>query len=100
MTNYIAYTLNAGMGMYIGRLGSPLEREEAYSTLDMFGAAMLNRQPEPMIADYLIQPIPAPVNNTQVATSQWKYLGIVEIFLINVQGGVTVSITRQSTTPA
>ena len=28
MTNYVVYTLNSGMGRFIGRLGSPLEREK------------------------------------------------------------------------
>lgn len=100
MTNYIAYTLNAGMGMYIGRLGSKLERAEAYSTLDMFGASMKNLKPEPMIDDYSIEPIGPVVGGLQVANAQFKYLDIVEKFLINVEGGASVQISRISTTQA
>ena len=100
MTNYIAYTFNAGMGRFIGRLGSPLECAEAWATIDSFGAIMKNRKPEPMISDYFVSPISAPVNGLQTANVKVTYLGIVEKFLINVEGGTSVQITRASTLPA
>lgn len=96
MTNYIAYTLNAGMGKFIGRLGSPLERSEAWATLDSFFSKMLNRQPEAMIADYQIDSIPPLTNGYQTCNARVKYLDINEKFIISVQGGTTVQITTAS----
>ena len=97
MTNYIAYTLNAGMGIYIGRLGSPLEREEAWSTIDAFLSRMKNLLPEPMIDDYEVDKIPPLINGLQICNVKVKYLSIVEEFLISVEGGTSVQITRIST---
>lgn len=106
MTNYVASTIGAGMGRFVGRLQSsdpkdPL-RPEAKATIDSFLQAMvdqrqidsfttqcdLNNNPPSRIAAGYLQ--------IDVAV---RYLGVVEKFLVNLQGGQTV-VTRQSTQPA
>lgn len=94
MTNYIAYTLNSGMGIFLGRLGSVQERGEAWATLDTFFSKMKFRKPEPMIDDYTVDPIPPLSNGFQICSVHIKYLDIVEKFIINVEGGSSVQITR------
>lgn len=110
MTNYIAFTLDAGMGIYLGKLQSSKPndrtRENAKGTLDTFFENMKTENPLTgygMIDDF--QGILDKSNNpdSRVALGymqadyQVKYLGIVEKFLINVEGGTSVNIVRQST---
>jgi hypothetical protein len=109
MTNYIAYTLNAGMGIFIGRLQTVDERREAKNTIESFLAAMENTKPEPMIGDVnggpAFQVILGSSNNPmsrvalgyQQADVKVVYLSIVEKFIINVEGGTSVQINRAST---
>ena len=104
MTNYEASTIGAGMGRFVGRLQSsqpndPL-RPEVKGTLDAFLQAQIdqkqidsfttqcdlnNNPPQRISAGYL---------QADVAV---RYLGVVEKFIVNVQGGQTV-VTRQSVT--
>ena len=44
LTNYVAYTLNAGMGLYMGKLISPTEMLEAKATLDAFFQGMYDQK--------------------------------------------------------
>lgn len=94
MTNYIAYTLNAGMGRFVGRVGTPSERKEAADTLRSFFSKMKSNRPDPMIDDFKVEDIPPLSNGYQIANVQVKYLDIVEKFVINVEGGTTVQITH------
>ncbi|MBV8465913.1 MAG: phage tail protein, partial [Burkholderiales bacterium] len=48
LTNYIAYSLNAGMGQYVGQLHTPQRRREAASTISSFLANMAQQN---MIGD-------------------------------------------------
>jgi hypothetical protein len=102
MTNYIAATIGAGMGKFVGRLQStaandPL-RLEVKATLDSFFQAMQdqiqidsftnqcdlkNNTPARIAAGYL-------QDDTAV-----KYLSVAEKFIVNVQGGQTV-VTKQT----
>jgi len=105
MTNYIASTLNAGMGVYIGQVQSATERLNAKSTLDHF---LQNMEDQGMIGDPNGGPafsvvLDASNNPTsrvalgyQQADVKVKYLGIVEKFLINVEGNSAVTITHQA----
>jgi len=108
MTNYIASTLNGGMGKYVGRLQSPDERSQARTTLQSF---LQSLQDQNMIGDVNNPGKPAysvildatnnPNNRValgfQQADVKVVYLSIVEKFLINLEPGQSVQITRGST---
>lgn len=108
MTNYIAYTLNAGMGMYVGQLQTVQERLNAQTTLQTFLGNMLQQN---MIGDVnggpAYQVILNASNNPssrvalgyQQADVKVVYLSVVEYFIINVEGGQSVQIQRQATLP-
>lgn len=113
MTNYIAYTLNASMGMFVGRLQSRQKddatRRESKNTTDSFLENMRNPNiltGYGMIDDFLVVSDKSNNSDTRIALGYMQqdvkvvYLGIVEKFIINVEGGVSVVINRQSTTPA
>jgi uncharacterized protein len=98
MTNYIASTVSAGMGIYIGRTMTVEEFAEAKATLDNF---FFNMFDEEMIAAWSVvldasnNPQSQTALGIQQANCKVKYLAINEIFLINVEGGQSVQITRQ-----
>ncbi|MDE2354942.1 MAG: phage tail protein, partial [Betaproteobacteria bacterium] len=105
MTNYLAYTFNAGMGLFVGQLQSqqptdPLRRKVG-ATLSSF---LTNMQQQVQLDDFTVQ---CDLNNNPPsrialgylqADVNVRYLAVVEKFLINVQGGQSVQINRQSTT--
>jgi hypothetical protein len=106
MTNYIAYTLNAGMGLFIGKLQSSTVRSQALATISAFLDTL---QLQNMIGDpnggaaYSVQ-IDANNNpSSRVALGYMqadvkvKYLAVIEKFLINVEGGTSVQINKQQT---
>ena len=103
MTNYIASTLNAGMGIYIGRLISPTEMQQARATLDSF---FFNMSQQNMIQDWKVvldasnNPPSRTALGYQQADVKVQYLSIVEILLVNIEGGQSVVISRGSTAPA
>ena len=100
MTNYLAATFDAGMGIFIGRLESPTVQQQCLATLSAF---MDNLEAQGMIKDYAVS-IPAALNsaaqvalgNLQIAV-QAVYFSILEKFIINVEGGTSVQIIRVST---
>lgn len=113
MTNYIAYTLNAGMGKFVGKLQSISKvdptRAGAKATVDAFLAAMKSPQSGTglgMIDDY--STICDLTNNTpdRIALGYMqmdckvRYLSVVEKFLINLEGGQSVNVARVSTASA
>ena len=103
MTNYLAYTINAGMGMFVGQLQSASERARAAATLDAF---LSNLEQQGMIGDPNGGPAFSVVldasNNPgsqvalgyQVADVKVKYLGVVEKFIVNLEGGVSVQVAK------
>jgi hypothetical protein len=107
LTNYIAYTLNAGMGQYIGKLQSTLVRAQAKATIDAFLSGM---EQQGMIGAVngggAFKTVLDATNNlsSRVALGymqadvQVVYLSVIEKFLINVEGGQSV-VVRQSTQP-
>ena len=105
MTNYIAYTLNAGMGIFIGKLQSKAVRRAAAATISAFLEGMVNQN---IIGNaqgttpYSVQiddtnNIPSRVAlGYMQADVKVTYLSVIEKFLINVEGGQSVVINRQS----
>lgn len=106
MTNYIAYTLNAGMGRFVGQLQSSSVRTQAADTISAF---MSNLQQQNMIGDpnggaaYSVQIDASNNPSSRVALGYMqadvkvKYLAVIEKFLINVEGGTSVQINKQQT---
>lgn len=105
MTNYIAYTLNAGMGMFVGKLQSaqandPLRRQVGATLSNFF----LGMQQQRQLDDFSVQcdltnnlPSRIALGYLQ-ADVKVKYLSVVEKFIVNVEGGQSVQINRASTT--
>ena len=99
LTNYISSTLNAGMGLFIGQLQSPTVRLSAKATLDNFLQNMFQQN---MIQDWKV--VLDGTNNpqTRVALGYMQadvkvvYLSIIKYFLINLEGGQTTVIARNS----
>lgn len=104
MTNYIAYTLNAGMGKYVGRLQSTRAddptRSQAKATVDSFLAGMFQQNQidsSSTICD-LSNNIPARIATGYMQMDvKVKYLAVVEKFLVNLEGGQSVQVARTST---
>ena len=110
LTNYIAYTLNTAMGLYIGRLQSTALRNQAMGTINAFLAAM---QQQGMIGDVsnpTKQPFSVQLNAAnnpaaRVALGYMQvdvritYLSIVTVVLLNVEGGQSVSVTVAAASP-
>lgn len=106
MTNYIAYTLNAGMGQYIGQLQSPTTRRRAAATISSFLDGMWQQG---MVGNaqgsvpYSVQIDDANNPQSRVALGYMQadvkvqYLSVIEKFLINVEGGQSVQISRLTT---
>jgi len=106
MTNYIAYTLNAGMGYYVGKLQSLTVQQQALATISTF---LDNLWQQNMIGNSQgTLPYSAEIdagNNppSRVALGYMEadisvqYLAVIEYFLINVQGGQSVQINRLNT---
>jgi hypothetical protein len=109
LTNYIAYTLNAGMGLYIGKLQSPKVQSQANSTISTF---LANMQAQGMIgvaSDIAAQAFSVQLNlannpPSRVALGYMQidvritYLSVVTKLLINVEGGQSVVISAPITT--
>lgn len=106
LTNYIATTLNQGMGKYVGELQSrradDSTRNRASATLNAFLGAL---QEQDMVDDFQIicdlsnNPVNRIALGYMKAAAKVVYLAVVEYFLIDVEGGQTVTITRTSTPP-
>lgn len=104
MTNYIAYTLNAGMGKYVGKLQSSRPddptRSQAKATVDSFLAGMRQQNQiddSSTICD-LTNNIPSRIAlGYMQMDAKVKYLSVVEKFLINLEGGQSVQVARTST---
>jgi hypothetical protein len=102
MTNYVATTMDASMGIYVGNLNSPKTQRQAKVTLDSFLQGLADQG---MIGSsdgsvpYSVEIDAA--NNPQArvalgylqANVQVKYFSIVEFFLINLEAGQSVQIT-------
>lgn len=109
MTNYIAATLNAGMGKYVGEVvNASLFRRIKATQLSflqsMLGQGLLGSTdgslPFSVICDISNNP-PARTGLGYVQSdAQIQYQAINEKFIVNMEGGQTVSVNRSSTTSA
>jgi len=109
MTNYLAKTLNAGMGRYIGALQSrrvdDKTRRDIKATLDSFLSILANTQPYPMIDEFDVVVNKSNNSNETIALGyafayvRVVYMSIVEFLVVNLEGGQTVNITRQNQAP-
>ena len=109
MTNYISKTLNAGMGIYIGKLQMPDVQRQARATLNnylqtlyqqgMIGASD-GSTPYLVVLDSSNNPQNRVTLGYMQADIQVVYLSVISYFLVNMTGGQTVSVTLQSSTPA
>lgn len=108
MTNYIAATLNAGLGGFVGQLQSASVRNDARATLGHYfdglqSAGLIGDPDNPNLPAYSV--VLDGTNNPPARVSlgymqadvQVQYLAVIEKFLVNVQGGTSVQIARQST---
>ncbi|WP_238180452.1 phage tail sheath C-terminal domain-containing protein, partial [Methylobacterium haplocladii] len=106
LTNYIAKTLDAGMGKYVGELQSrqadDSTRARASATLNAFLGSL---QGEKMIDDFQVicdlsnNPVNRIAAGYLKAAVKVVYLAVVEYFLIDIEGGQTVQITRTQNQP-
>jgi hypothetical protein len=104
LTFYIAYTLNNGMGIYVGQLQSPATRQKALGTLNAFLSNMWTQGMIGDVSDASKQPFSVEIDNAnnpqpRVALGYMQadvrvtYLSIITKFLINVEGGQSVVVT-------
>ena len=105
MTNYIAYSLNAVMGSYVGQLQSRTTQLNAQTTLSAF---LANLQAQNMIGNIAggpaFQVVIDSSNNPpsqvalgyMVASVKVVYLSVIAYFVINLQGGQSVTIQQNA----
>lgn len=106
MTNYIARSLNAAMGRFVGKVQTPTLRAEAKATLTDFLANMeaagmignVNGGPAFSVQlDDKNNPMTRVALGYMQADVRVTYLSIVEKFLVNLEGS-QATVVRQSTT--
>jgi hypothetical protein len=103
MTNFIAATLNAGMGLYVGKKLTPTVMRQAYATLDAF-LSNLEQQGESQDHQIVLDESNNPFTRTALgylqADVKVRYFSIIFVFLVNLEGGQSVRIDRVATNPA
>jgi phage tail sheath protein FI len=105
LTNYISATLAAGMGLYVGKIINASLLRQIRATLLSFLQNMLNQGmlgsvtgalPFSVICDASNNPVSRTGLGYVQADIQVQYQAINEIFLINLEGGQTVSVSTQT----
>jgi hypothetical protein len=108
MTNFIAYSLDAAYGAFIGAPQTPDLEAEAEATGDLFFLNMFNQgllslvngqQPWSVICNSTNNPQSSQALGDMIVAIQVIYQSIVENLIANIQGGQTVTITRVSAQP-
>lgn len=106
MTNYIATTLNAGMGVYVGQVVDADLFRRIRATLLSFLQNMLNQGllgsvdgtlPFAVVCDRTNNPDSRLMLGYVQADVQVRYMAINERFIVNLEGGQTVNVARQTT---
>lgn len=120
MTNYIAATLNAGMGKFVGEvINNDLMRRVRSTLLSFLGNLLqqgllgildgtgggstgvaVGALPYSVICDASNNPISRTSIGYLQADVQVRYQAINEKFLVNLEGGTTVQVSRQLLPPA
>ncbi len=99
MTNYIAKSLNAGMGQFVGKVQSVTVQQQARATLDNFLSNMFQQnmiQAWKVILDATNNPQPRVALGYMQADVSVQYLSIIRYFLVNLSGGQTVVIVQNA----
>jgi hypothetical protein len=105
LTNYIARTLSAGMGAYVGQLVNTTLFQNIRATLLTFlngllGQGLLGSTDGSLPFAVVCDTTNNPPGRTRLgyvqADCQVQYQAINEKFIVNVQGGQTVQVSRQS----
>lgn len=112
MINFIAATLNAGMGLYLGRTITSDLCLQVKATINSFLLGLLGQgMLGPSVDDGglpfgVVCDLGPGTNNPPARTKlgyfqsdiQCQFLSINELFIVNLEGGQTVTVTRQSST--
>ena len=105
LTNYIAYTLSAGMGAYVGQLVNTTLFQNIRGTLLSFLNGLLSQGmlgsadgslPFAVVCDSSNNPQSRTALGYVQADVQVRYQAINEKFIVNVQGGQTVQVSVQT----
>lgn len=105
LTNYIAATLAAGMGLYVGQVINATLLRQIRATLlsflqNMLNQGMLGSVTGPLPFSVICDASNNPASRTGLgyvqADIQVQYQAINEIFLINLEGGQTVNVSTQT----
>jgi len=105
MTNYLAATLNAGMGTYVGQLVNNSLFQQIRATVMSFLQNLLSQNilaqvgtspPFSVVCDGSNNPITRTSLGYVQCDVQVQYQAINEIFIINLEGGQTVTIQSQT----
>jgi hypothetical protein len=110
LTNFIAYTLSAAMGTFIGRLQSPLVRDQARGAINTFLANMWDQGMLGDVTDVAKQPFSVVLDNSNNTPSRVAlgymqvdvrvtYLSVITKLLVNVEGGQSVRVSVASIAP-
>jgi phage tail sheath protein FI len=107
LTNYIAATLSTGMGLYVGQLVNATLFQNIRATLLAFLNGLLGQGllgstdgsvPFAVVCDITNNPASRTSLGYVQADVQVRYQAINEKFIVNVQGGQTVTVSVQSVT--
>ncbi len=100
MTNFLAFTFDAAMGVYVGQVITPDLFNQVHAT---FAEFLGNLRDAKMIQAFsvVVDASNNPPGRTALgylqADVQVQYLGINEKFIVNLEGGTTVQIASQGT---
>lgn len=97
MTNYLAKTLNAGMGLFVGKVQSETVRQQARATIDNFLQAMFQQgmiEAWSVTLDASINPPARVALGYMQADVRVRYLSVIRTFIINLEGGQTTVIVQ------
>lgn len=105
MTNYIASTVAAGMGVYVGQtITSDLFQRITATMLNFLGALLQQgllgstdgTLPYSVICNITNNPLARTALGYVQCDVQVRYLAINEKFIVNIEGGQSVTVTQQS----
>lgn len=98
LTNYLAKSINSGIGIFVGRLQTPDEQREARDFIEDWLEQLKGLN---MIEGYSVQldaannPKNTVAQGYQIASVRVTYFGTVRYFIVNLVGGASVVTTVQ-----
>jgi hypothetical protein len=108
MTNFLAKSVAAWAGKEIGKLQTPDQRRGAKASIDAFLLGLWRAgqignaqgtQPWKVVIDDSNNPPQQVALGFEVATVQVQYLSVIRWFIVNLEGGQTVTITTAAAQP-